>query len=130
MGSEITYLIAHDPLRLLVVERRDRESSLVLRVHGEVDIAEVRKFRVHRVWGDVLAGELLVGRRESPACARGSATGLIIVFFLMDHRMSVLHEPFSPICQCTHVNGIISSRPLSFRVINVRCAVIDSLNQH
>lgn len=32
------------------------------------------------------------------------------------------NSPRSPICQCTAVTGIISSKPLSFRTIRARCA--------
>lgn len=36
-----TNLIRDNPLRLLVIQRRNGKSSLVLRIDGEVDIAEM-----------------------------------------------------------------------------------------
>lgn len=67
-----SHLVADDRLRLLVIQRRDREAALVLRVDGEVDIAQMREIRVEGVRRDVVAGEVLVGGCEAPSCTHES----------------------------------------------------------
>jgi len=50
-----------------VVEGWDGEAARVFRFDGEVEVTEVSVFWVYGVRVDVLAGNLLVWKRESPS---------------------------------------------------------------
>jgi hypothetical protein len=89
-----TYLVAYDPLELLVVEDRDGEAPRVLGVIGKVDLAEMGELGVERVGGDVFPGDGLVRRCEAPALQEISRFRI---------SGSGRDEPFSPRCQCTEV---------------------------
>lgn len=66
-ANDLGGFVGDDFVLEFVVQGRDGEAAGVVGVDGEVDVAEVREFGVERVWGDVLAGELLVGGCEAPA---------------------------------------------------------------
>lgn len=110
-ADDLARLIADDALLLLVVEGRDGEATLVVLIDGEVDVAEMGEAVMERVGSDIFARRvLLVGSSETPSCwvsAQDSLDGLP-------------RSPFSSISQCTDVNEMMSSRPLSFLTINVR----------
>lgn len=118
----LTHLIAHNPLRLLIIEHRHRKPALVFRVLCKVDIAKVRIVRMQWVRGDIFTRQFLVGGYKAPAF-----TMLETCIIDRTYREEVT-VPFSPRCQCTEVNEMKSSRPLSFRVIKVRCAVSGHIN--
>jgi hypothetical protein len=67
IGEPISYLVADDQLCLLVKEDWDGKSACVVRVIGEVDLADVGELRVQRIRDGVLARQLLISSRESPA---------------------------------------------------------------
>lgn len=62
------YLVAHNLLCLLIVQRRHRESALVLRIHVEVDLAEMRKVLVEGIWPGVFSRDVFIGGHEAPSC--------------------------------------------------------------
>ena len=66
-ANNIAALVAHDPFRFGVVQRRHGEAALVVRVDLEVDVAQVGESFVDGVRRHIFAGKVLVGRREAPA---------------------------------------------------------------
>lgn len=113
----MTYLIAHDSLCFLVIQHRHRKSTRVIRVIGEVNFSDMRVFRMQRVRGDIFPRQFLIRSHEAPAFLTSESPPT--------HKPLPKCQslPLSPKYQCTEVNEMKSSRPLSFRVINVRCAI-------
>jgi hypothetical protein len=66
-ANDLARLIAHDLLLLDIVERRNGEATAVLRLDGEVDVAEVSEVWVMRVGGDILSRFIVRGSGEAPA---------------------------------------------------------------
>lgn len=64
--NDLRTLIVHDPLRLLIVQSRHGEPSLVVRVLLKVDLAQVCEIRVLWVWDRVLAWDILPLFSEAP----------------------------------------------------------------
>jgi hypothetical protein len=62
-----SYLVADYQLSLLVEEDWDRESACIVRVIGEVYLADMGELRVQGIGDSVLSRELLIGSSESPA---------------------------------------------------------------
>lgn len=112
-SNDLARLVTDNLLLLLVVERRHCEAAFVVRLDVEVDVSQMREPFVQWVGGCVLAGLVLVFGLKAPACREVSM------------RLMVYVEgsgPFSSICQCTLVNGKISSIPFNFRTMSARWA--------
>ena len=118
-ADDLGGFVGHDGLVLFVVEGRDGKAAVVVRVDGEVDVAEVREVGVERVRGDLLAGDFVGGGDEAPACNWRVRAGVVVVVVVAVRWSSV---PLSSISQCTLVNGMMSSSPFSFLTIRVRWA--------
>ena len=67
LSKRFSYLVADDQLGLLVEEDWDRESACIVRVIGEVYLADVGELWVQGIGDGVLSRELLIGSSESPA---------------------------------------------------------------
>ena len=68
-ADDLTRLVVHDAFLLCVVQGGHGEAAIVVLLVLEVDLADVGKFRVDGVRGDVLAGGVLVVfGGETPAC--------------------------------------------------------------
>jgi hypothetical protein len=64
--NNLTALIADNLPLLHIVQRRHREPPLILRIHGEVNVSQMRKL-VHRVRRYVLARRIcILWCREAP----------------------------------------------------------------
>lgn len=111
-GAWFTYFIANDLLGLFVKKGWNSKPASIVGIVREVDLAQMGEFWVQGIWDRVLPRKVLLRGWESPSCARG--------LVLIDIQMAGLCIPCSPMCQCTEEKEIKSSRPLSFRVINVR----------
>ena len=70
-ADDLARLVGHDPVRLPVVQRGHQEAARVVRILGEVDVAQVRVLRVQRVRPHVGAGQggRFGGGGEAPAWA-------------------------------------------------------------
>lgn len=68
-ADDLARFVIHDFHLLLVVECWHRESARVILLGVEVDITEMGKTVVQRIWSGVVARLLFVLRRESPPCA-------------------------------------------------------------
>ena len=120
-ADDLTGLVVDDRLVLLVVEGGHGEAPVVVRVHGEVDLAEVGEFWVEGVGRDFFARDVVGFGGEAPAWG---CQGIILVVAAHDFDV-----PFSSISQCTLVKGIMSSRPFSCLTIKARWAVYPTLVQ-
>lgn len=65
--GDVPYLIADDAFFRLVVQDWHGEAACVVFVAGEVNLSEMREFRVQRVRNGVLAWQLFVRSDESPS---------------------------------------------------------------
>ena len=118
-ADDLGGFVGHDGLVLFVVEGRDGEAAVVVGVHGEVDVAEVREVGVEGVGRDLLAGDFVGGGDEAPAWGWRVRGGVVVVVAARYMRVDI---PLSSISQCTLVKGMMSSSPFSFRTIRVRWA--------
>ena len=110
-ADDLTGFVADDGLLLDVIEARHRESAAIVGLRREVYVAEMRELWVNGVGMNVFARQLFIRSHEAPSFALNQPN---------PNRMSTAAIPFSPICQWTEVNGMISSRPFNFLTIKVR----------
>jgi len=113
-SDDLGGLVVHNTLLLLVVQSRHREAATIVLVVLEVDLADVSVLWMYRIGLSVRTRHLLVLCGESPAWSCQLPDEV-------DGRRS---SPFSPICQCTEVYGMMSSRPFSLRTMSARCAAV------
>jgi len=66
-ADDLAGFVADDGVLLGVVEGGDREAALVVSVHVEIDVAQVREALVDGVCLDVLTRLIVLGCGESPA---------------------------------------------------------------
>lgn len=67
-AQNLTALIVHNALLLLVVQHGDSKTSLVVGFGLEVYLAQVSEVIVDRVWDDILAVDILfICSRKAPA---------------------------------------------------------------